>query len=253
MPYPNSSPVAPGQQTQASQYNNLRKDAVYLGAETANSVSLGTFLSSLAFNVRVNYLAPNKLRVPYDSQNPASLVINGNMLVAQANIDLPANEFSGGAAVWYIFANRADAVSSFSLSVNTSPVPNPTQRLIGEVFWNGTNLAPQSIRSYLSGGDVRQPAYDSGWFAVTYNTTYNKAHGLGQLPREVATYWSSVADESNTVGPALPFLNNVGPVSPCYWDKVNIYCKTGESSSYGVLNSMQGKSGSGYFRVLAWV
>ena len=253
MPYPFSSNVAAGQQTQASQYNNLRKDALFLGAEPANSASLGAFLGSIAFNVRIHYLATNRLRIPYDSQNPASIVINGNMLVQQANIDLPAGEFSGAAAVWYIFANRSDAFTFFSLSVNTSPVPAPTQRLIGEVFWNGTNLAPSSIRSYVSGSDWRAPAYDSGWYAVAHNQTYVKAHGLGQLPREVAVYWSSTADESQTIGLAFAFLQDSGPCSPAYWDKVNIYTKTGTNSSYGVQHCMQAKSGTGYYRILAWV
>ena len=61
MPYPFSSNVAAGQQTQASQYNNLRKDALFLGAEPANSASLGAFLGSIAFNVR-NQSAANSIR-----------------------------------------------------------------------------------------------------------------------------------------------------------------------------------------------
>ena len=67
MPYPFSSNVAAGQQTQASQYNNLRKDALFLGAEPANSASLGAFLGSIAFTV-----PETELKIFADTNPPAS-------------------------------------------------------------------------------------------------------------------------------------------------------------------------------------
>ena len=119
MPYPNSSDVASGQPTAAAHYNNLRKDAVYLGNVSADSVNLATFLQSFVLNMNIEYLAVARLRVPFDSQKPASVMISGCMLVQTANIDLPAAQFSGGAAVWYICANRAPGVTSFTQTART--------------------------------------------------------------------------------------------------------------------------------------
>ena len=252
MSYPNSSDVASGQPTAAAHYNNLRKDAVYLGNVSADSVNLSQFLQSFVLNMTIEYLATARLRVPYDSQKPATVMISGCMLVQTANIDLPSSSFSGAAAVWYIFANRTPGITSFTLSVNTSAVPAADQRLIGECYWNGTAIAPLSIRSYSQGGDIRLPAYDSGWFSVTYNTTYAKAHGLGQFPRECILYYSSTPDFSTTSGLVIG-LSASGSAQCLYWDATNVYAKTNVSSTGGVQYSTQGSAGSGYYRILAWV
>lgn len=41
--------------------------------------------------------------------------------------------------------------------------------------------------------------YDSGWFAVSTNTTYSKAHGLGAVPTFINVLYSDTADGSGDV------------------------------------------------------
>lgn len=251
MAYPNSSDVASGQPTASAHYNNLRKDAVYLGNVSADSVSLGSFLQSFVLNISIEYLATAKLRVPFDSQKPATVMISGCMLVQTGNIDL-ATAISGAASVWYIFANRAAGVTSFTITVNTSPVPGADQRLIGECYWNGTAIAAASILSYSQGGDIRAPDYDSGWFAVAYNNTYVKAHNLSQYPREFALYWSAASDDSTAWYRVYEVYSSQAYCN-LYADDDNVYAKTGTASGSGCINNTAVSSGGGYYRMLAWV
>lgn len=254
MSYPNSSDVASGQPTASSHYNNLRKDAVYLGNVAADSVNLSSFLQSFVLNMNIDYLAENRLRIPYDSQAPATIMISGCMLLQTANIDLAASSFSGAAATWYIFANRAAGVTSFTLSVNTSPVPAADQRLIGEVYWDGTNLSQGSIFSYSRSDDALAPDYDSGWFAVTTATWYGKTHGLGKRPRFVICEHGTAVSDTNAVSHLVVVGNTASPYILGYpiYDVTTIGGSTGTSTSSGTLASSSGSSAAGYHRYKAW-
>ena len=251
MTYPNSSDVSAGQPTAASQYNNLRKDALLNGNSGADSVYLGTLLASYAFIRMITYLPTNRVRINYDSTKPCAIVIDGYMLAQTANIDLPSGLFSGAAALWYIFAVRTPSSSTFTLAVSTSAAPAPGQRLIGEVYWDGTNLAQNSMVSYY-GSSLPIADYDSGWFPVVYNSTYTKPHGLGQTPRLVQLYHST----SPTGGAQNNLVTMVGSVNspkcPIGIFDVNIVITTGTDSTNGTLLSTHGASAGGYYRVLAW-
>ena len=52
--YPSSSPVAAGQATEADQYNFLRNDALYLGAEPGTSGNLRELLYQSAGTLRLS-------------------------------------------------------------------------------------------------------------------------------------------------------------------------------------------------------
>jgi len=123
MTYPASSDVSAGQPTASAHYNNLRKDALHLGQSSADSVNLGTFFSQYIQNVSLVYLATNRVYCPYVADRPARIMINGYLLGQVADIELPAGQFSGAAATWYIFANRSSGSVYFSLSVSTSAIP----------------------------------------------------------------------------------------------------------------------------------
>lgn len=252
MSYPNSSDVASGQPTAAAHYNNLRKDSVFLGNESADSVNLGAFLQSFVLNMRIEYLATDRLRIPYDSQKPACVMISGCMLVQTANVDLAAGAFSGVAATWYIFAVRAAGVTSFTLAVNSSPSPAADQRLIGEVYWDGTHLAAYTIYSYPEGGDILAPDYDSGWFAVAYNNVYNKAHGLGAYPRLVLVVWGIITDFFQYWHVVRTVGHSSGTYSGISFDFYNVVCKTGGTAASGCLMNVGTVSGAGNYRVFAW-
>ena len=141
MSYPLSSPVSAGQPTQASHYNDLRTDATRLGQPNADSVDLATFFKRYAQAIVVTYLATDRIRVPYNAAMPPTIMVNGYMLQANANVDLPAGLFSGAAQLWYIFAVRTPGSSTFTLSVNTSPIETTDQRLIGSAQWDGTKIS----------------------------------------------------------------------------------------------------------------
>lgn len=254
MPYPLSSDVSSGQPTAHQHYNNLRADALHLGQAAADAVSLGAFFRRYADNIRIEYLASNRLRVPHVTTRPATLMVGGIMLQSAANIDLPAGSFSGGAAVWYIFARRTAGSTAFTLEVNTSNAETANTRLIGEVYWDGVNVNPGTIKTYI--GNPLPPAdYDSGWFSCSYSTLYTKAHSLGQPPRLVLLTHAAVAnpgagDELFRVSGALTSTSIFEDILS--WDGTNIYINTTNSSSYGTCFSYRRYSGSGYYRLQAW-
>jgi hypothetical protein len=169
MTYPNSADVIAGQPTAADHYNNLRKDALNLGNLPADAVNLGSFLARHSEFIDIQYLATNRLRIPYATDRPPSLMINGFMLKAEANVDLPASLFSGAAATWYIFAVRNAGSTTFTLTVNTSAAEPPDQRLIGSCVWNGSSVV--AIQCKVNPTSIfTQPDYDSGWFSVGNGT-----------------------------------------------------------------------------------
>ena len=172
--YPSSLDVSPGQPTSVVQYNRLRADALTLGAAPADAVALGGFLSSYISGVSITYLALNRLRVQYDTKFPPTLMIRGSMCQAVVNVDLASGSFSGGAADWYIFANRVAGSSSFTLTVNTSATEGADQRLIGVCRWDGSALDSASIQTYASGQSGNKTAVIplQAWVTYTSQTSY---------------------------------------------------------------------------------
>ncbi len=252
MTYPLSSPVTAGQPTAADHYNNLRKDALNLGQADADVVNLGNFFKRFYQGVSLQYLATNRVRVPYSASNPPTLMINGFMLQAVANVDLPSGLISGAAATWYIFANRTAGSTTFTLSANTSASEGTDQRLIGQAYWDGSSLG--LIVCYLSNNSIPTADYDSGWFAATYNMTYTRPHGLANTPRLVTLYHSS--DSAGVSEWVLVTVIQHGElvISPLGFDATNIYVQTGGFSGYGATcYSMRRSSNAGYYRLFAWL
>lgn len=175
--YPSSLDVSPGQPTSVVQYNRLRADALTLGAAPSDAVALGAFLGSFISGVSITYLAANRLRVGYDARFPPTLMIRGSMCQAVANVDLASGLFSGGAADWYIFANRTTGSSSFTLTVNTSATEGADQRLIGVCRWDGSALDSASIQTYASGQSGSKTAVITlqAWVTYTSQTSYTAA------------------------------------------------------------------------------
>ena len=256
MAYPSSSDVTAGQPTAHEHYNYLRSDALYLAQLAADAVPLGTFFSRFIQDVIISYLATNRLRVAYSATMPPTLMIGGVMCQAAASVDLAASSFSGAAATWYVFAKRTAGATTFSLEVNTSAVETSTTRLIGQVYWDGTNLNQNLIKTY---GLPALPIadYDSGWFACAYNNTYTKAHGLGTTPRHVVLVHAAAAapgagDEQVHVNSAYQ-TSSTGPTEIIGKDGTNIYVQCPNQASYGTCWSIRRTSASGYYRILAWI
>jgi len=250
MTYPNSSNVSAGQPTSASHYNNLRKDALYLGQSSNDSKALGDFFAKHAANLSLVYLATNRVRINYSSYNPPSVVIGGCMLVATATIDLAAGAFSGGAATWYIHAVRGAGSTTFTLMVSTTPTDNDTNRPIGSCYWDGSTIS--SITSwYGTAGGFPAPGYDSGWFAVGASATYTKVHGLGAVPKSYILFHSANSDGTGenvivTITTSVSLKNLIG------FDATNAYIQTLASSTDATCYSSRRTSNTGYYRLLCW-
>lgn len=258
MTYPLSTDVTAGQPTAAAHYNNLRRDALHLGNADVDSKDMANFLNRHAEHMSIEYLATNRVRVPYSINKPPTLMINGYMLQLAANADLPSGQFTGAAATWYIFAVRSAGSTSFTLAVNTSAAEATDQRLIGEVYWDGSALSSSSIKCYFQQYITGFPTadYDSGWFAVSAGTTYTKAHSLGVTPRFHVLLWSASSTGSGDVHPVY-VIYSTSPASSV-WQIVtlnnsNVVVITGTGSACDVdMNNSTGGATSGYYRILAW-
>ncbi len=146
MSYPTSSDVAAGQPTASAHYNTLRADALRFGEAAADSVNLGELFSRYEHNLRLQYLATNRLRVPGSVTVPVGIVINGIPLRSVANVDLAAGSApSGAAATYYVFAIATAASTTFTIDVNTSSAEGTDQRLIGSFYWDGSAIVQDSI------------------------------------------------------------------------------------------------------------
>lgn len=252
MPYPTSSDVAGGQPTASAHYNNLRKDAIYLGQSSADAAPLGTFFSHFVENMSLEYLALNKVYCPYVASKPTRIMINGYMLYQVADIELPVSIFSGAAAIWYIFANRTPASPYFSLTVSTSPIEAADQRLVGQCYWDGTNVIAGSVYSYFD-HDLPAADYDSGWFAVANSTTYTKTTNFYSLPRMVMLLHNSASDGSGNTHIVYSGETAAGPGKDVVQiSTTSIVMRSGNSGTGGTLFNNLASSNSGYWRVLAW-
>lgn len=148
MSYPESANVSSGDATLATHYNNLRADAVHLGQVAADSVALGTLLERYVTRLAIERLDTTKLRVPASASAPVSLLIDGYLCQAVANVDLAAGEVPSGAAnVFYIFANRSGASTTFTLTVSLTSTEVTDKRRIGRFYWDGSAIVKDSIRT----------------------------------------------------------------------------------------------------------
>ena len=250
MIYPLSSAVSAGQPTAAAHYNDLRLDSLTLGADETDAVKLATFLQRFVSGMQLVYLAANRVRVAYSSLNPPTIMINGHMLQATANVDLPASQFTGVPALYYIFANRAAGSTSFTLTVNTSATEAVDQRLVGTAYWDGS--AVTQITSYYGTNGLPAADYDSGWFAVAYNNSYTKAHGLNAIPRAYLLLHATDAagaSENVVVGVCFTGTDSFNVIG---FSSTDILITCPNSTAYGCVTSTRRSSGSGYYRILAW-
>lgn len=250
MTYPESSDVSAGQPTASAHYNNLRKDAVYLGKNNSEAANLATLLSTYVSGLRLEYLATNRIRVPYDSLNPARIMINGFMLYQTAIIDSAIGMFSGAAAMWYIFANQLAGSTAFAITASSSAAPLANQRLIGECYWDGSGVEPASVRSYFPGFPPAD--FDTGWFAVTTGTAYTKDHRFDSFPRNWKLLWSSSAEASSSNYEVVVVIDGGVSKSPIRITTSSFIIKTGNDASAGVITSTNTNSNTGYYRLLAW-
>ncbi len=98
--------------------------------------------------------------------------------------------------------------------------------------------------------------YDSGWFAVTTNTTYTKAHGLGTATLLVQTYYSNSSDGSGDVVVSVPQIIRSGfdaQIAIVDIDATNVVLRTQGANllRYTDATGVQKSPSSGYCRIVA--
>ncbi|MDK2980237.1 MAG: hypothetical protein PWQ55_584 [Chloroflexota bacterium] len=151
MPYPSSFEVSAGDATLASQYNALRSDALFLGRAGIDAVTLAALLERYETRLKIGRLSTDQLRITASTTEPVSLLIAGYMVQAVANVDLALDKRPGGTEnTYYVFANRADGSTTFTLTVSISSTEGENQRRIGRFFWDGTEIVRDSVRTELS-------------------------------------------------------------------------------------------------------
>lgn len=107
--------------------------------------------------------------------------------------------------------------------------------------------------------EVELPAYDSGWFAVQYGTTYTKAHLLAAPPTRVEV-WHSTDSNGNSEWIPMKHGANYPPGGTAHAneesysvDSQNIYLVTTNEIYFGYTVSHPRRTVYGGFaRIIAW-
>ena len=151
MTYPLSSSVSAGDATLASQYNNLRSDALFLGRSADDAVNLLSLLERYESGLTIQRLDTDRLRIPASEAEPVSLMVDGYMVQAVDNVDLAEEDKPTGTEyTFYVFANREDDSTTFTLSVSTASTEGANQRRIGRFHWDGSQIVEDSIRTEMA-------------------------------------------------------------------------------------------------------
>lgn len=136
MTYPLSRVVQPGDTTLASQYNDLRSDALTLGNPENSSASLGQLLRDYRSDL---VLRGSGAEITLD---PCALMIDGVPAFSDTPITkaVTAIEFSA-AGLLQIAVEKSAAGAGMQLIVQTSRTVSAGQRIIGSCYWDPTVAA----------------------------------------------------------------------------------------------------------------
>lgn len=176
-------------------------------------------------------------------------------LTAEAvSAEVPAYQATVDEATWYIFAVRTAGSTTFTLTCNTSATESTDQRLIGELYWDGSAIKKTSIKCYFEPAwKVPAADYDSGWFAAVGGNTYTKTHGIGSTPRLVVVYFNASSAGTSEWVTLMTVQNSANTQSPIGFDSTSIFITPGTNNTYNsVIFSTRVQSNSGYYRIFAW-
>jgi hypothetical protein len=139
-----------------------------------------------------------------ENGNVKQLTTAGKLNVTSTEAVLPTGDQSIGGTKTFtgtvviggaMTVNQNTDIGDYQLRAKTfySDVATGTAPLTVTSTTKVTNLNADQVdgKSFTS--------YDSGWFAVSNNTTYTKAHGLGVFPTVLNVYYSDTADGSGDV------------------------------------------------------
>ena len=154
MSYPNSSPVSAGDPTEAVQYNNLRKDAVYLGNEPGASGTLLDLLYQTAGAIRLSRNGKTGIRLTAGADDPCGVMIDGAIFTAREVLDLTvsADDFPQGGKYGIYAAGQRDG--SFRLEAGSETLSG--RRRIGSFIWSGSGIIPETVRNEAEEREARR-------------------------------------------------------------------------------------------------
>ena len=143
MTYPLSSEVVAGQATEAAQYNNLRADALYLGADPAASGTVRDLLYSSYGSLALSALGSNTIQLTASATAPAAVMINGAIYSVTSTLTLPLSAIEIPDAGRYTIYAVASSGGAFVLSLTASG----SAREIGSFLWDGVGIIPGTVHN----------------------------------------------------------------------------------------------------------
>ena len=144
--YPTSGPVVAGQATEADQYNTLRNDALFLGAEAGTSGTLRDLLYQNMGEIRLNRASRASIRLEASIDDPCALMIGGRICTvsSELTLSLNADSFPAAGRLYLYAAGQNDG--SFTLAASAGSAPSGA-RCIGTFLWSGTAVIPGTVRT----------------------------------------------------------------------------------------------------------
>lgn len=154
MTYPLSSPVVAGDATEADQYNNLRKDALYLGGDPAGSGNLLQLLYQNMGMISLTLTSQTSIRLNASDLEPSALMIGGGIFGITDNLTINLTPVALPAAGRYYLYAIAQSDGSFILDAGDNNVP-VNGRMIGTFLWDGTGVIPGSLHNRTEWDAIR--------------------------------------------------------------------------------------------------
>ena len=145
MTYPLSSAVSVGDATEASQYNNLRSDALYLGNDPAGSGNLLQLLYQSMGLISLTRVSSTEIQLNASAGSPCGLMIGGKIISVAANLTITLTSTALQTAGRYYLYAVAQSDGSFILQAGTN---TPTDgRMIGTFLWDGSGIIPGTLHN----------------------------------------------------------------------------------------------------------
>ena len=158
MSYPTSSAVVAGMATEADQYNTLRNDALFLGAEAGTSGTLRDLLYQTMGEIRLSRASRTSVRLEASADEPCALMISGRIcgVSSDLTLSLSADSFPSPGRLYLFAAGQADG--SFTLRASAGTALSGA-RCIGTFLWSGSAIVPGTVRT-MAEWDGMQTAVD---------------------------------------------------------------------------------------------
>ena len=175
MAYPLSSDVRAGETTLASQYNNLRADAIRLGGDAANTATLQQLLSTYTSYLKLS-VSGNQINLAVSSENPCSLMIAGCPATITESIHLAISpaDFPQSAEIW-LFARKNPLTPGFEMIARLSEIGSGDETGIAHCIWDAERQQIDELKNLFEYQIARkciQPEVCQGRLTLASNNPF---------------------------------------------------------------------------------